>query len=70
MSKCCDEYNCRRKNPILVRQTGLTGRWVVVTRYTASSHSPDIITASEKHDIDDDFTEYLKRLGWTPPSDV
>lgn len=65
--RCCNEYGCKRAAPILVRRTGLTRRWVVLTRYTEKGNG--IVSASQKHDVHDDLMEYLLREGWTPPAD-
>lgn len=46
---CCDNPECRRKTPILVRREHFTGRWVAITRHT---HQGDVVRASEKHTLD------------------
>lgn len=46
---CCDEYNCKRRTPILVRREAFSGRWVAITRHT---HDGKMVKASEKHALD------------------
>lgn len=66
--KCCREYKCKRAKPILVRRTGLTGRWVVITDY--SDRGDGIIIANTKHDVNDDLMGYLGSQGWIEPEGV
>lgn len=64
MAECCGG-RCRRKQAILVRQGGLSGRWYAVTRYKRVDDT--IVEAQEKHDITDDLVATLVGAGWTPP---
>lgn len=69
MSACCNEYDCTRKYPVLVRRSGLTGRWYAITRYVRNREHPHLITTSQKHDVTDDLTAELIAAGWTPPKE-
>ena len=62
MSECCNEYNCKRKKPVLVRRSVFSGRWTVVTDYTVLDGG--LVSAKVRHDINDDFEEYLKSQGY------
>lgn len=69
---CCNGH-CRRKQPILVRQGGLTGQWYAVTRWKQvvpkwSTTGKELIEAVEKHDLPD-LHDYLISQGWTPPAE-
>lgn len=46
---CCDEHNCRRASPILVRQGAFSGEWMAITKYTTDG---PLVTATEKHTLD------------------
>ncbi|MEV1295804.1 hypothetical protein [Pseudonocardia sp. NPDC049635] len=47
---CCSEYNCRRKQPILVRPEPFGGGWVAVTKYR--KRGANGLVADEKHRLD------------------
>lgn len=70
MGKCCDESNCRRSTPILIRRGGFSGRWFVITAY--KPRHPDLprsyIESTVKHDVTDELTAQLIGAGWTPPT--
>ncbi len=56
MSACCNESTCRRKKPIKLMRSGLTGTWYVVTDYTERvSPTPGgepLYVAKVKHELD------------------
>jgi len=64
---CCDDYKCRRKKPILVRQGWLSKAWYVVTDYKDMGNGS--ICATTRHEVTEDFNAYLLSLGWTPPQE-
>lgn len=46
--RCCDEPSCRRRQPLYLFQGGLTGRWMVATRWRHDGHR---FVAIEKHEL-------------------
>ncbi len=38
MARCCNEHGCRRKKPIMLMRSELTGTWYIVTDYTELRH--------------------------------
>lgn len=49
-TNCCGEYNCRRKQPILVRPEPFGSGWVAITKYRKRGENG--IVATEKHRLD------------------
>lgn len=70
MSKCCDEYLCKRQKPFMFFLGGFTGRWYMATDYTerAVNGQGGHYTATRKHDVHDQLVGALLAAGWTPPS--
>lgn len=69
--RCCDEHGCTRRQPILLRPSGLIpGRWYVLTRYTREQREgqPDLIVSDQKHQLDDRSAAVLTR--WREAVDV
>jgi hypothetical protein len=67
MSACCNEYGCRRKKPIKLTRSPLTGTWYVVTAYTADPmlRTPDgepVYRASTKHALEASQQEQLTAM--------
>ena len=51
---CCDEHNCTRRHPILVRRGPWSGAWVAITRHKHhrdTDRRPGMIEAQEKHQL-------------------
>ena len=59
MSGCCDEYRCRRKQPIHLYLGNLTGQVFAATH--AHERSPGRWTAYQKHDVTRQMVEFLRR---------
>lgn len=51
MSGCCNEYRCRRKQPVRILQGPFGGAWYVVIRYR--EWGDGLIEAIEKHELDE-----------------
>lgn len=47
---CCSEYNCRRKQSIMLSRGGLSQRWYAVTRWKDKGNG--LYEAVEKHQLD------------------
>lgn len=65
MSEHCCNGACRRKQPIRVLMSDLTGRVYALTRWTR--YGGDGLHATEKHDVTDDVTALMQRAwnqGW------
>jgi hypothetical protein len=60
MSGCCNEYGCRRKKPIKLMRSPLTGTWYVVTAYT--DQGGGIYRASTKHALEPQMQEQLEAM--------
>jgi hypothetical protein len=61
VTACCPEPGCRRKQPIRLVQSGLTGRWYFVTRW--KDRGDGLIEAVEKHMVTDDVAALLDSGG-------
>lgn len=51
---CCDEHNCTRRHPILVRRGPWSGAWVAITRHKHhgdGDRRPGMIEAQAKHQL-------------------
>ncbi len=56
---CCEETGCERSTPVLIRRSGLTGRFYAITRH----HRTDgRIVADVKHDVTDEITALMDAL--------
>lgn len=62
MSKTCCNGACRRRTPIRVRMSDLTGRVYAITRYT-TDRANNAIRADEKHDVTADV-QHLMAEAW------
>jgi hypothetical protein len=60
MSACCSEYGCRRKKPVKLTRSPLTGTWYVVTAYTDKGDG--IYRASTKHALEPQMQEQLEAM--------
>jgi hypothetical protein len=63
--RCCDEYGCTRKQPVLVRPGGFDpNRWYAITRHRRHEREgkPDLIEAQQKHVLDADTCAALSRM--------
>lgn len=60
MSGCCNEYGCRRKKPVKLTRSPLTGTWYVVTAYTERDNG--MLVASTKHALEPDVQEQLEAM--------
>lgn len=49
---CCNEMGCRRKKPIKLMRSELSGTWYFVTDYTHAKHGEDTWRATTKHEVD------------------
>jgi hypothetical protein len=58
MGGCCNEHGCRRKKPVKLVRSGLTGTWYVVTAYTDRGNGR--IEALAKHALDEQTQEWLQ----------
>lgn len=47
---CCDEWKCRRKQPIMLSRGGFSQRWYAVTRWKDRGNG--LFEAIEKHTLD------------------
>jgi hypothetical protein len=56
---CCNEYGCKRKNPVLIRQGPFSDRWYAGTSYTEKDGSVVRISDGGKHDITDQMRHWL-----------
>jgi hypothetical protein len=59
MTACCDEYGCRRKQPIHLYLGELTGQVFAATH--AHERSPGHWTAYRKHDVTEAMREFIRR---------
>jgi hypothetical protein len=60
--RCCDEYGCTRKQPILVRPGGFDPhRWYAITRHRRHERG-GLIEAQQKHVLDADTCAALSRM--------
>jgi hypothetical protein len=60
MGGCCNEYGCRRKKPIKLTRSPLTGTWYVVTAYTGMGGG--ILRATTKHALEPEAQEMLESM--------
>jgi hypothetical protein len=59
VSGCCSERGCTRKQPFLILQSPLSGRYYLVTRYYTDKHGHERVR--EHHDITEQVEAILKR---------
>jgi hypothetical protein len=58
MSGCCNEHGCRRKKPVKLTRSPLTGTWYVVTAYTERDNG--MLAASTKHALEEHTQKQLE----------
>jgi hypothetical protein len=61
---CCDERNCRRKNPVKLYRGDFSGIVYAVTRARVikrSSDSEGVFVAVERHDVTPAMREFIRR---------
>jgi hypothetical protein len=59
MSGCCDEWNCRRTEPIRLYAGDFTGGIYAATR--SKKRGPGQYVAYEKHDVTEAMREFIRR---------
>jgi hypothetical protein len=60
VSGCCSEYGCRRKKPVKLIRSPLTGTWYVVTAYTERDNG--MLVASTKHALEPSQQKQLETM--------
>jgi hypothetical protein len=62
VSGCCDEYGCRRTQPIALYLGDLSGQVFAATRFRARPDGrPGAWTATQKHDVTAQMREFIRR---------
>lgn len=57
---CCSELGCRRKKPVQLTRSPLTGTWYVVTDHTEKANG--LLVAKAKHRLPDDQQRQLNAM--------
>lgn len=60
MGGCCNEMGCRRRKPMMLMRSDLTGAWYVVTAYTEQGDG--LFRASAKHRLPDNSQDQLEDM--------
>lgn len=61
MGECCNEWKCRRKQPIMLMRSDLTGTWFFVTRWKPLGPEGGFY-AIEKHAVGKKQSADLERM--------